>query len=203
MGRDTRKAVARAARDLFVRKGYAATSLREVAQRAGIAKATVYHHFPDKRSIMDELITEAIASTAADRDVIQSVSDPHDRLSRAAEAMLGFLSLNGDIMQVARREVPACRDRLQTEGGRALHAFEESVAEAIREGRRQGAFRAGVDPEEAAGLFMSLLQGSFAHGMLQGTKQRSTKKAAAALMDLFLNGIATKHARRSAGVSVP
>src|SRR3954453_6031701 len=40
-----------AARDLFARQGYAATSLDEIAAAARVTKGAVYHHFDSKRDV--------------------------------------------------------------------------------------------------------------------------------------------------------
>ena len=51
----TRERILEVALDLFIRKGYAATSMREIAQPLGISKAALYYHFPSKAHIMLEL----------------------------------------------------------------------------------------------------------------------------------------------------
>lgn len=48
----TKQAVVRAAHDLFVANGWAATGMREVAAAAGVALETVYSHFSSKRGLL-------------------------------------------------------------------------------------------------------------------------------------------------------
>jgi AcrR family transcriptional regulator len=45
-----------AALKLFSHKGYGATSVRDIAEEAGLSKGNVYHHFPDKETIFRALI---------------------------------------------------------------------------------------------------------------------------------------------------
>jgi AcrR family transcriptional regulator len=52
--RATRRAITDAAAELFVAQGYAATTLEQVAARAGVAVQTVYFHFGNKRTILKE-----------------------------------------------------------------------------------------------------------------------------------------------------
>lgn len=47
----TRRAVLAAARSLFGRKGYAQTSLDEIADAARVIKGAVYHHFVGKEAL--------------------------------------------------------------------------------------------------------------------------------------------------------
>lgn len=41
---------------LFAHRGYGATSVRDIAEEAGLSKGNVYHHFPDKESIFRALL---------------------------------------------------------------------------------------------------------------------------------------------------
>jgi AcrR family transcriptional regulator len=191
MTRDTRTDILHTARTLFIRQGYAATSMRQVAHKTGIAKATIYHHFPDKRDIMGELLHEAQESMKGTLRELSAEDDPRARLEAAACTGLRFLSQSADLLQIARREVPGMRERLQTDVGRFLHACERSIAEAIAEGRKSGIFR-DVDPAEAARVFMVMLQGSFTQALFRGVKPRPPQKAAATLLDVFFHGIAGK-----------
>ena len=61
----SRRAVLDAALRLFAQQGYRATTIREIADDAGVSTGNVYHHFPDKETIFRELIDEyfAIADT--------------------------------------------------------------------------------------------------------------------------------------------
>lgn len=50
-GERTRERLIEAASELFVRNGYADTSLDAVVERAGVTKGALYHHFADKRAL--------------------------------------------------------------------------------------------------------------------------------------------------------
>ena len=54
-GAQTRAEIQRVALDLFTRRGYEATSLREIADALGINKASLYYYFPGKESILQSL----------------------------------------------------------------------------------------------------------------------------------------------------
>jgi AcrR family transcriptional regulator len=53
---DTRSAILATARELFLRDGYRATSMRRIAERLGITKPALYYHFPAKRVILEHLV---------------------------------------------------------------------------------------------------------------------------------------------------
>ena len=54
----SREQVLEAALQLFSTQGYRATSVREIAERAGVSTGNVYHHFPDKETIFRTLLDQ-------------------------------------------------------------------------------------------------------------------------------------------------
>jgi AcrR family transcriptional regulator len=54
----THEAILEAAYDLFLQKGYAAASMRQIAAQAGLALGSIYNHFPNKDAIFEQLIDE-------------------------------------------------------------------------------------------------------------------------------------------------
>jgi TetR/AcrR family transcriptional regulator, mexJK operon transcriptional repressor len=66
-GRSVRKrqAILHAARDLFLRNGYAGTSMDEVALMAEASKVTIYKHFSDKHTLFIAVVTDAIDEAKA------------------------------------------------------------------------------------------------------------------------------------------
>jgi AcrR family transcriptional regulator len=59
--RQTRRRMLDAARELFIERGYGATALRDVADKAGVAVQTIYFTFGNKRALLKELTDTAIA----------------------------------------------------------------------------------------------------------------------------------------------
>jgi AcrR family transcriptional regulator len=72
----TRQLLVATARDLFTDHGFAATSIEEIIQRAGVAKGALYHHFSGKsdlfRAVYDavqaDAVTGVIAAALAERE---------------------------------------------------------------------------------------------------------------------------------------
>lgn len=61
----TRRAITAAARSLFIEKGLAATRIQDVAERALVAKGTLYLYFPDKDALLQAVLSEAIGTPLA------------------------------------------------------------------------------------------------------------------------------------------
>jgi AcrR family transcriptional regulator len=66
--RSARETIVRVATDLFSERGYATTTLAEIAEAAGIAPSTLFNYYPSKSDIVFSLFNEAIES--AERRVV-------------------------------------------------------------------------------------------------------------------------------------
>ncbi|MGB4778327.1 TetR/AcrR family transcriptional regulator [Microbacterium sp.] len=78
----TRQRVLDTARGLFFTRGYAATSLQDIADEMGVVKANVYYYFRTKESIVGELLTERIRELEALLDDVARVDDAQERAER-------------------------------------------------------------------------------------------------------------------------
>jgi len=54
----TRRALLAAARTLFAEQGYQGTSIEAVVRAARVTRGALYHHFEDKRALLDALVVE-------------------------------------------------------------------------------------------------------------------------------------------------
>lgn len=71
-----RRAILDAARTLFLQRGYARTSMDDVATAADVSKQTVYAHFVDKTRLFTDLIMGDIAgSESSDHPLIETMPD--------------------------------------------------------------------------------------------------------------------------------
>ena len=83
----TRAALLSAARALFTEKGFAATGREEIAERAGVTRGALYHHFASKRdafaAVAAELDTELAARVVA---AARRGATPHEQIRLSARA---------------------------------------------------------------------------------------------------------------------
>jgi AcrR family transcriptional regulator len=83
-----------AAVDLFTEQGYDATTVAQIAERAGVTKSTFFRHFPDKREVLvagqgtlSRLLAEGIAEAPASASPLGAVAAGLERVSRAMGPM--------------------------------------------------------------------------------------------------------------------
>ncbi len=87
----TRSAILIKAADLFSEKGYAGTSMSDLAEELGLSKAAIYHHFESKESILMNLVKSTFQDMGELVQEIESLPaskvDPTDVLHRFAEIL--------------------------------------------------------------------------------------------------------------------
>src|SRR5438128_1576396 len=83
-----------AAVDLFADQGYDATTVAQIAERAGVTKSTFFRHFPDKRELLvagqetlSRLLVEGIAAAPEDAAPLEAVAAGLERASNAMGPM--------------------------------------------------------------------------------------------------------------------
>lgn len=88
----TRKAIEDAAWDLFSERGYSATSVDDIAERAGIAPRTFFRYFPTKADVLYGEVDEAIAvfsnafrSRPTDEPILSTLVAANDAVTAAFE----------------------------------------------------------------------------------------------------------------------
>jgi len=87
---DARGRLVVAAVDLFTEQGYDATTVAQIAERAGVTKSTFFRYFPDKRELLvagqetlSQLMTEGIAEAPDDASPLEAVAAGLERASTA------------------------------------------------------------------------------------------------------------------------
>ena len=108
--RATRRRIVDAAAELFVADGYGATTLEQIATRAGVAVQTVYFHFGNKRTVLKEAVDVAAVGddepvAMLDRpwlDEIRAEPDPRRVVALWTAYGRGIMQRIGPIMRVVR-----------------------------------------------------------------------------------------------------
>ncbi|MDQ2682539.1 MAG: TetR/AcrR family transcriptional regulator [Chloroflexota bacterium] len=162
---DGRERILDEARNQFLTKGYAATSMQEIADAVGMTKPALYYHFRDKQDLLVAVLGREMAE--GQRAFYESLAR-HTSLADRLEfgATWCFSRIKGDLgrlMSDMHRVLPADK----------LHQFKcnhpmpvDMVTEILRESRENGELTDPEDPEMLARLFVSMIFGQLA--MQQG-----------------------------------
>lgn len=100
-GERTRQSIMEAAYELFLEQGYAATSMRQISQRAGLALGGIYNHFRNKEAIFAELILDRHPYKQVLPVLINTPADDVETFVRtAANAMVEELGKRPDFIKL-------------------------------------------------------------------------------------------------------
>lgn len=86
----TRAVLLRVARDLFTDPGYSETSLDAVADRAGVTKGALYHHFRNKRELF-QAVFEQLEQEMCERIIIAAAAAGDDVWAGMQAGVQAFL----------------------------------------------------------------------------------------------------------------
>jgi len=131
-GEDARRRLQQAALELYLERGYDATTTAQIAERAGVTERSFFRHFADKREVffdgeaaLREVMVNAIASAPDD-------VSPLGMLVRAFCATVPVLAENRALAE-ARAPVIAVTPALRERALGKTEALNQAVAQALRE----------------------------------------------------------------------
>jgi len=159
----TRKRLLLAASREIYRSGFQSASLDTILAIAGVTKGALYYHFKSKEELGYSVVEEVIASNVRGRWVrpLQSGKDPIDALIDAVQRIpvrpvdvRGGCQLNNLAQEMSPLDA-GFRKRLAI----IFEAWREAVASVLREGQTRGIVRRDLEPANAAGLLIAMVEG--------------------------------------------
>lgn len=152
----TRRAVLDAARSLFVAHGYAGTSMRRLAEQAGVAVQTIYSAFGSKPGVLMALLD------ALDVDAAEPIArrlaegrDPAEVPALVAALERGVRELGGDVLRIVR-DAAATDPEIVEVWDRAFDRHRDGVARVCDRLARAGHLRDGLTREGAYATALAL-----------------------------------------------
>lgn len=121
-----------AAARLFREKGYAATSMRDIAVRVAMLPGSLYYHFDAKEELLVSVYEEGVRQISQGvQGAIAKKTGAWDRLEAAAIAHLEALLGESDYAQVVIRVLPKDVPRVAARLRRLRDAYERLFADLI------------------------------------------------------------------------
>jgi AcrR family transcriptional regulator len=147
------------AADLFAQKGYRATTVREIADAAGILSGSLYHHFDSKESIGDEILSDFINEVLANyRAAAAGAPDPRAALEQIVRSTSQTLSSHRAALTMLQNDWNhfASQPRFAYLS-KALREIERIWIAQLELGKQAGLFRADLDPKLTYRLLQDVL----------------------------------------------
>ena len=190
----TRQLLLKKALTVFSKKGYAATTLEDIAREAEVTRGAIYWHFGSKAELYNTLVREysdrgnAIVQQAASEGgtlieilrrvfirQLQAIEDDHD-LRALMELYLFKTGLIPELEEGRQQQI---------ESGVGLI---EMIAGIMGQGIQSGLLRSDVDPKDMARTYLAL-QNGLTQLWLTAPDQFSLKASANSFADILMAGI--------------
>jgi TetR/AcrR family transcriptional regulator, cholesterol catabolism regulator len=188
---DRRDEILALAAKIFADKGYASTTVREIADAAGILSGSLYHHFDSKETILDEIMHGFLDDTVAKyRATVAEGGDPLDVLRALVREAFGSLAANPAALAVMINEFNFLVQFPRFAYLRAgADETERLWAGVIEDGMRSGVFRTDIDPRMTYRFMRDTIWISVRWYRPNG--KYSAEEIADSYLELVLNGLVT------------
>lgn len=150
-GYDTRGRILAAARRLFAERGYAATSLADIASAVGLTKTAVAYHFHPK----DRLATELIAPAA--EDIMALIEGDFEGDRDFVEALVTFVVRHRAIIRLLMEDIDGADDAPPGSLGDVIRVFRDEIYSRL----------AGPSPDPARRIWAWALLGAIQHAVIK------------------------------------
>jgi TetR/AcrR family transcriptional regulator, cholesterol catabolism regulator len=145
-GSDVKSRILEVAAQLFMEQGFAATSVREIGERAEVGQSSLYHHVQSKGQLLYEL-HHAFSRDLIDRleKVIDSNPSPTEQLRGLVHVVLSVVESHQAEVTVFLREGHSLPDGARQDIQRERDQVDALVDKIISDGIKAGELRADLD----------------------------------------------------------
>ena len=193
--KDKKNQIIEAAAHVFAQKGYAGSSVADIAVKAEIGKGTIYAYFASKEDLFFAVFEWFVMRSGASAKV--SVShlggSAAQRLEALSDSIMGMWDEIKDAFNLtiefwAASSTSQMRDRFK-EAFRQLYAeFRVLVVAIIRDGIGRGEFRSDIDPESVAAALVGTWDALFLQAWFEDNF--NPVKTARDFLEVVIRGLA-------------
>lgn len=189
---DVRERIVNAALRLFAEKGYAGTSLREIAESARTTKPMIYYYFRSKEGLYATTLGDLLQAFADAIDrATHAGEDPCDKLRAFADSYLRYFQSQEPHIAFVVREVFGLGAEIMSEFARNLdERIQNRLRRILVDGMDQGVFRA-CDVDSCAIAIMGIVN-MFILRRVFGDLPLEREAAVAQVVDFYVDGLRTR-----------
>ena len=182
--------------ELFAQKGYRATTVREIADAAGILSGSLYHHFDSKESIGDEILSGFINEVLANyRDALDAAPDPKAALEQIVHSTSRTLSQHRAALAMLQNDWNHFAGQARFAYlPKALREIERIWIEQLELGKQAGMFRPDLDARLTYRLLQDVL---WVPAQWRRTRGYSTDQVVNGFLQILFGGISAPGSART------
>ncbi len=151
-----REKILDSARILFAKNGYFGTSMREIADQAGVNKALLFYYFGSKKKLYHEVLKDMVAKFRAFIKRGKEEFKEEGVLSSTIKSYIKLFSAHREVAKIFLREVVGIGPGLPFSLAEALYELKRPMVEALEEEMDKGNLR-GIDPQFVARAVIGMI----------------------------------------------
>jgi AcrR family transcriptional regulator len=141
---ELKEAILKAAKKLFIAKGYDKTSIRNIADEIEYSPGIIYHYFKDKDEIFHALHTEGFGELRKRMGILAAVEDPLERLKAMGKIYIQYGLENTDmydLMFIIEAPIDHLEKNVDTcwiEGDATFDVLRKTISHCMEKGHFEG-----------------------------------------------------------------
>lgn len=188
--------IIQAAFEEFAARGYHQTAIADIARRLGIGHGTFYRYFDNKRDILEQVISDAMArimGALAEENApgaATNLADYREQIARISNRLTGILSENPAMGRLLLLEATSI-DPEMTE--RVLNLMDwagQLTAAYMENGVRLGFFRPDLDAQATGHAVVGMIMGGVLRYLRRPDDREDQKRMGEAMQRLLVDGVA-------------
>jgi len=185
----TRAALVTAGRRLFGTRGFAATSVEDIAREARVTTGALYHHFPTKAAVFESVFEQVHADLG--EASLQAAGQATDAIGLLTAGIGAFLDavLEPEVQRIIITDAPAVLGLARFTELDERYAFAATVA-ALEAANEAGALHVADPPTLARLLFGALTRAGLL--IASSAEPKATRDAVAATLGAIISGFAVQ-----------
>jgi AcrR family transcriptional regulator len=184
---DRKADIRRTAKKLFKEKGYAATSMRDLAKEVGIEAASLYNHLSSKEELLHEMCFDiAEQFFQAYKTAVAEEKNPSKKLKAAIKAHIGVIANNLDASTVFFHEWIFLKEPELGKFKKLRYEYELGFRELIQKGISEKDFKE-VNVKLAVFTIISALNATY--DLYKSSEKLTQEEIAESISNLLLKGL--------------
>src|SRR3954447_14092982 len=207
---ETREKILAAGRELLLKEGFDAFSMRKLAAKVNYTATAIYSHFPDKEALLGEVVEQEFIRVRRSFDRTAKIADPIERIKKMGITFVEFALQTPDafkflFMNTQCQEFPKLG--LIEKGNPAVDCY-AYLRGAVEQGVAAERFRPELtDVDMLTQMFMSGMHGivslHIARGKDPWVNWRPVRKRAELMVDALIRGLTVQAEQQGANDQAP
>ncbi|RNF38233.1 TetR/AcrR family transcriptional regulator [Planococcus salinus] len=174
--------------NLFVEKGFSATSIQDIVDAIGVTKGSFYYHFKSKEALLMHIHLSYIDDLLRrQKRILETEKTCRTKLMKVVEFLIEDIEAQGALGRIYYREIR----HLSAENGAVIrekkNQFRDNIESIVADGIKNGEFRKNLQPKMTTYAILGMTNWSYQWFNPEG--ELSVSELAAIYTDFILNGI--------------